>query len=1012
MRSLLSPMIAPVFLGFLLFSTPARQCGADEIPIAAIDHQGPVDFQKEVLPILRKNCLACHNSTDAEGDLILETPEAMLTGGAEGPAIVKGNGAESYMLQLAAHQVEPVMPPEDNGVEAGNLTSEELGILKLWIDQGAEGSVMSGADVTFEQLPAGINPVYGLALSDDGQTLAASRANQIFLYHLPSQRELGRLTDPALIEQGIYQNPGVAHLDLVQSIAFSPDRNWLASGGYRNVKLWRRQPIGVDKDIDLGAPVLSFAASRDGARIAALLQSGQIKMVATETGEVVGELGPVPDAKKLALSTDGSMLAVASESRLEWWNVNESPTQQASAELEGGVRQLEWFQAGSQLVVAGNDHVLRLVEAMPAEGDQPAAFNIKQTFTGHQAEVTAVRTWAEGGGLASSDASGQIIRWNLENASPLQKMDHGAPVRSLAVAADQQRLMSFGDTQTSRCWNLENGKAVLQKDGDFQLDVVAQHAKFGGDLSNRLVELAKQDLDAAQKQKTAEEENEKKAKEALTKSTEDQTAKKKAADDTGKAKADADAVLVASQSKLKELETGIAAAEKTRVESEAREKELAASTTQMEKELADKMAMLTKLKEELVSTQKMRQEAVAKKQELEKTMPTVQQEVKTSEEQAKKAGEAAQKASDELVASDRALMGAKRTAERAAESVARATEQIPVREKQVAAAEEVQKERQAEATEAQSAFQQQRAAYTAARFLPETHVALTLTDAKLTAWSISTGVPMFSEALPNECLPQVVSDAQGYAWLASDKHLQRVRVTEGWSLARTVGSVRGESPFSDRVTALDFSPDGQMLAAGGGVPSRSGEILLLNVEDGRVLSKVADPHSDVVLCLRFSPDGESLASAATDRFMKTFEVATGKLIRGFEGHTHHVQGVAWSADGRTLATSGSDQVIKVWNALTGDQLRTIQGFGKELTGVSFLGLSREVAASGGDRQVYLKNVDNGGNVRQMGGFPDYVYCVDASFDGNIIVGAGQDSVVRVWQRDGKVVVEFAPPTTP
>ena len=78
MRSLLSPMIAPVFLGFLLFAAPARRSGADEIPIAAIEHEGSVDFQKEVLPILRKNCLACHNSTDAEGDLILETPEAML----------------------------------------------------------------------------------------------------------------------------------------------------------------------------------------------------------------------------------------------------------------------------------------------------------------------------------------------------------------------------------------------------------------------------------------------------------------------------------------------------------------------------------------------------------------------------------------------------------------------------------------------------------------------------------------------------------------------------------------------------------------------------------------------------------------------------------------------------------------------------------------------------------------------------------------------------------------------
>ncbi len=1004
MRCLMKLMVIPVLLGVLQI-----QVVGDEIPIAAIEHEGPVDFQKEVLPILRKNCLACHNSTDAEGDLILETPEAMLQGGGEGPAIVKGNGAESYMIQLAAHQVEPVMPPEDNGVEAANLTSEELGLLKLWIDQGAEGSSMSGVDVTFEKLPAGINPVYGLTLSDDGQTLAASRANQIFLYHLPSQRELGRLTDPSLIEQGIYENPGVAHLDLVQSIAFSPDRNWLASGGYRNVKLWQREPLGVKQEVDLGAPVVAIAGSEDGTRVAVLLQSGQIKLLATDSGQVVGELGPVADAKTVALSADAAVLAVATENRLEWWQLGESPAQQWAGDVEGGVRRMAWFQSGSTLAVAGADHAIRLVELSPAEGDQPASFQVKQVFQGHQAEVTALRTWANGGGLASADTGGQIIRWNLENASALQQMNHGSPVRGLAVAADQQRMMSFGDGQTSRCWNLENGQAVIQKDGDFQLDVLAQQAKFAGDLSNRLVELAKQDLDAAQKQKTAEEENEKKAKEALTKSMEDQTAKKKVADDMGKAKADADAVLVASQTKLKDLETGIAAAEKTRVDSEALEKELTASAAAMEKELAEKMAALTKVKEDLAATQKTLQEAVSKKQELEKTVPTVQQEVKASEEQAKKAGEAAQKATDELVAADRALMGAQRTAERATESVARATEQIPVREQQVAAAEEVQKQRQAEATEAQNTFQQQRAGYTAARFVGSANVAVSLTESKLTAWSMSNGVPMFSESLPASCLPEIVGDNQGFAWIASGQAVHRVSVVERWTLAKTLGSVKGESPFSDRVTALDFSPDGQLLAVGGGVPSRSGEILLLNVEDGGVVKQVQDPHSDVVLCLRFSPDGKSLASAATDRFMKTFDVASGELIRGFEGHTHHVQGVAWSADGRTLATSGSDQVIKVWNALTGDQLRTIQGFGKELTGVSFLGLSREIAASGGDRQVHLKNVDNGGNVRQMGGFPDYVYCVDASFDGNVIVGAGQDSVVRVWQRDGKVLVEFAPP---
>ncbi len=41
----------------------------------------------------------------------------MLKGGDEGPAIVPGKSAESLVLKVAAHQVEPMMPPDDNNVE-------------------------------------------------------------------------------------------------------------------------------------------------------------------------------------------------------------------------------------------------------------------------------------------------------------------------------------------------------------------------------------------------------------------------------------------------------------------------------------------------------------------------------------------------------------------------------------------------------------------------------------------------------------------------------------------------------------------------------------------------------------------------------------------------------------------------------------------------------------------------------------------------------------------------------
>jgi len=186
-----------LLLPALLVSLAVPAAAEDDkpIPIAAVKHDGPVDFEREVLPILKKNCLACHNSTKAESDLVLETPETIRKGGAEGPGVVAKNSADSLVLMLAARQRESYMPPDDNDVGAKQLTSEELGLIKLWIDQGAEGEVTGLADIKWQPLPPGVSPIYSVGVTQDGQYAAAGRANQVFLYHLPSKRDLGRLTD-------------------------------------------------------------------------------------------------------------------------------------------------------------------------------------------------------------------------------------------------------------------------------------------------------------------------------------------------------------------------------------------------------------------------------------------------------------------------------------------------------------------------------------------------------------------------------------------------------------------------------------------------------------------------------------------------------------------------------------------------------------------------------------------------------------------------------------------------
>src|SRR5437867_693650 len=175
---------------------PAKTSG---LPVVELKRDTPVDFEKEILPILKNNCLACHNQTKAKAGLNLETPQSMLKGGDSGPAVSPGRSAESLIFKAAAH-LDPdlVMPPKDNKANASELKPEELALLKLWIDQGAKGEVRAAAPVNWLDKPPALDPIFAVALTRDGQFAACGRGNQIAVYHLLSRQLVARLVDPNL----------------------------------------------------------------------------------------------------------------------------------------------------------------------------------------------------------------------------------------------------------------------------------------------------------------------------------------------------------------------------------------------------------------------------------------------------------------------------------------------------------------------------------------------------------------------------------------------------------------------------------------------------------------------------------------------------------------------------------------------------------------------------------------------------------------------------------------------
>ena len=316
-------------LAWLVHTPPALRAADDAgnlLPVAELKHPRPVDFQREILPIFKKNCLACHNATDAEGKLVLETPQTIAKGGENGPAVVARQPDKSLLFERARGGGDGIMPPEDNKVAASPLKPEELGLLKLWIAQGASGTVRTDQEIIkWQPLPPGVNPIFAVALSADGQFAACGRANQIFIYQIPTGRVIGRLTDPALLKSGIYSQPGVADLDLIQSLAFNPDSSLLASGGYRTIKLWRRtsgeQMLAIDK-LATDSPL---AASSDGKHAAVADANNAIRLIDTSNGHTLKTLtGHSGKITALDFSSDGKLLCSGSaDHSLRVWSVPE-----------------------------------------------------------------------------------------------------------------------------------------------------------------------------------------------------------------------------------------------------------------------------------------------------------------------------------------------------------------------------------------------------------------------------------------------------------------------------------------------------------------------------------------------------------------------------------------------------------------------------------------------------------------------------------------------------------------
>ena len=114
-----------------------------------------VDFEKDIRPLLEFHCLKCHGPEKQKSGFRLDQKTAALKGGdTYAPDIRPGSSAESPLIHFVAGLVPEVQMPQKGAA----LSAEEVGLLRAWIDQGANWPQDGKASATHWSLKPVVRP--------------------------------------------------------------------------------------------------------------------------------------------------------------------------------------------------------------------------------------------------------------------------------------------------------------------------------------------------------------------------------------------------------------------------------------------------------------------------------------------------------------------------------------------------------------------------------------------------------------------------------------------------------------------------------------------------------------------------------------------------------------------------------------------------------------------------------------------------------------------------------------